>query len=156
CLALSETRREHKASPDLRSGWMPVARSISSRRGRRENLSLTSPLIGRREHKASPDLRSGWMPVARSISSRRGRRENLSLTSPLIGLTEEERQKLGESGDDADEGHEFFVTRPSKPGSLPPPSWKQNNQKMMANQLLARSGHRLRRTSEWSQHSPRR
>lgn len=54
----------------------------------------------------------------------------------INALTEDERQTLGDSDDDADEGQEIFATGPSKPGSLQPASWKQNNRKMMANQLL--------------------
>ena len=54
----------------------------------------------------------------------------------INGHTEEERQRLGDSDDDADEGHEVLGTGQSKPGSLQPASWKQNNRKMMANQLL--------------------
>jgi integrase len=54
----------------------------------------------------------------------------------INGLTEDERQRLGASDDDADEDDELFGTEAEKPGSLRPASWKQNNRKMMANQLL--------------------
>jgi integrase len=77
-----------------------------------------------------------WGSVFQLPTDELGGRDGDQFYFFINALTEEERQKLGDSDDDADEGHEFFYTRPSKPGSLQPPSWKQNNRKMMANQLL--------------------
>src|SRR5271168_604064 len=52
CLALSEARREHKASPNLRSGWMQIGHThlLSKRTEEKCFLDIpshrTSPLIG--------------------------------------------------------------------------------------------------------------